>query len=123
MKINGFGGGNTRTGLNFEKSTDILTLLNLTEGYSVNGNIIYFEGVEVARSLKKNALYVYLKSKGVDYKLVLSKKLLPDDAIYVIVNNTLYIIEVKFQLMSSLPPWDRVDRVEPCPLSMCFYNS
>ena len=31
------------------------------------------------------------------FKALLSKKLLPDDAIYVIVNNTMFIIELKFQ--------------------------
>jgi hypothetical protein len=97
MKINGIGGGNTITGLNFEKETDILTLLQSTAGYSVKDSIIYYEEKEVARSMKKNALYVYLASIGVDYKTILSKKLLPDEAIYVIINNTLFVIEVKFQ--------------------------
>ena len=32
-----------------------------------------------------------------NYRDHLSKKLLPDDAIYVIVNNTIFIIELKFQ--------------------------
>jgi hypothetical protein len=38
-----------------------------------------------------------LAEKGIDYKTVISKKLLPDEALYVVINNTLYIIEVKFQ--------------------------
>lgn len=101
MKINGIGGGNTITGLNFEKETDILTLLQSTSGYSVKDSIIYYENKEVARSMKKHALYVYLESKGVNYKTILSKKLLPDEAIYVIINNTLFVIEVKFQQVAG----------------------
>lgn len=97
----GIGGGNTITGLNFEKECDILELLQSKEGYRVDGTIIYYEEKEVARSFRKNALYVYLKSKGVDYKNFLSKKLLPDEAIYVIINNTLFIIEVKFQKVAG----------------------
>lgn len=97
----GKGGGNTITGLNFEKETDILDLLRSKKGYKVKGNIIYFQGKEVAKSFKKNALYKFLESKKVDYKKIISKKLLPDEAIYVIVNNTLFIIEVKFQKVAG----------------------
>lgn len=99
--LGGFGGGNTITGLNFERETDILELLRSKNGYSVDKNIIYFEGKEVARSFRKNLLYIFLASKNIDYKTILSKKLLPDDALYVIVNNTLFIIEVKFQQVAG----------------------
>lgn len=93
----GIGGANTLTGLKFEKGRDIKSVIEKLEGYSVKGNTILYNGEEVARSYKKNALYVYLKSEGVDYKKILSKKLLPDEAVYVICNNTLFIIEMKFQ--------------------------
>ena len=101
MKEKGLGGGNTITGLNFEKETDILELLRSKKGYKVEKNIIYYNGKEVAQSFKKNALYKYLESKKIDYKKFLSKKLLPDEALYVIVNNTLFIIEVKFQKVAG----------------------
>lgn len=97
----GIGGGNTITGLNFEKECDILELLQSKEGYRVDGNIVFYEEKEVARSFRKNALYIYLKSKGVDYKTILSKKLLPDEALYVVINNTLFIIEIKFQKVAG----------------------
>ncbi len=101
MKTGGIGGGNTITGLNFEKKTDILNLLKSKKGYKVSNSIIYYNGEEVARSFKKNGLYKFLETKGVDYKKILSKKLLPDEAIYVIINNTLFIIEVKFQKVAG----------------------
>lgn len=101
MKTNGFGGGNTITGLNFEKEADILELLRAQKGYNVEHNIIFYNGKEVAKSFKKHALYKFLESKGIDYKTILSKKLLPDEAIYVIVNNTLFVIEVKFQMVAG----------------------
>ncbi|MDE2079408.1 MAG: hypothetical protein KGI73_03415 [Patescibacteria group bacterium] len=97
----GKGGGNTKTGLNFEKSRDILALLRKTKGYSVKGTAISFKGKLVAHSFRKNALYKYLASQKVDYKKILSKKLLPDEALYVIVNNTLFIIEIKFQKVAG----------------------
>ena len=97
----GKGGGNTLTGLNFEKEKDILELLAKTPGYSVDGHIISYLGKEVARSYRKGSLYKFLKSKGVNYKEILSKRLLPDEALYVIVNNTMYILELKFQKTSG----------------------
>ena len=33
----------------------------------------------------------------IDWETVISSKLLPDDSIYVIINNTIFIIECKFQ--------------------------
>jgi hypothetical protein len=97
MKKRGIGGGRTVTGLNFERSTDIDTLLKKTPGYKVSGNKIFYDGEEVARSYKKHNLYFFLKEEGIDHKRYISKKLLPDEALFVIVNNTLFIIEVKFQ--------------------------
>jgi len=101
MIENGFGGGNTITGLNFEKETDILDLLRSKNGYEVKDGVVYYNGAEVALSLKKNDLYKYLSKRGVDYKKIISKKLLPDQDLYVIINNTLFVIEVKFQKVAG----------------------
>ncbi|TSC96535.1 MAG: hypothetical protein Athens101426_300 [Parcubacteria group bacterium Athens1014_26] len=97
----GKGGGNTITGLNFEKEKDILSLLKTKNGYKIKGTTIFYNEKEVAKSYKKNALYKFLESKKVDYKKIISKKLLPDEALYVIVNNTLFVIEVKFQKVAG----------------------
>jgi len=98
MKKNKFGGGgNTITGLKFERGRDILSILKNTEGYSVRGNIIYYLNREVARSYRKYGLYKYLESQNIDYEKIISKRLLPDEALYVIVNNTLFVIEMKYQ--------------------------
>lgn len=97
MKKKGFGGGNTITGLRFERGKDILSILENTDGYSVKENVIYYSGKEVARSYRKYELYKYLESQDIDYKKIISKKLLPDEALYVIINNTLFIIEMKYQ--------------------------
>jgi len=97
MKKSGKGGSRTATGLHFERGKDILSILSQTKGYSVKGNVIYYFGQEVARSYRKHSLYKFLESKGVNYKNLISRKLLPDEAIYVIVKNTLFIIEIKYQ--------------------------
>lgn len=101
MKKDGFGGGNTITGLNFEGRADFLTLLDTAPGYEVTkaeiGYKVFFNGEIVANTYKKHDLYKFLKINGVDWELIISKKLLPDDAIYVIKENTIYILEMKYQ--------------------------
>jgi len=97
----GKGGGNTRTGLRFERRVNILALLKSKKGYGVHEDSILYDGTEVAKSFKKNALYKYLESRKLNYRNYISKKLLPDEAIYVIVNNTLFIIEIKFQKVAG----------------------
>lgn len=71
-------------------------------GYSVDGDVISFEGKEIARLYKKNKLYArFLAPMNVDYKQLISKRLLPDDAVLVLINKTLYIVEIKFQVVSG----------------------
>jgi len=101
MKTQGIGGGNTITGLNFEKARDILTLLKKTKGYTLKNGIIYFDGKEVAQSYRKQGLYKFLSEKKINWRQLISKRLLPDEALYVIINNTLFIIEMKFQKVAG----------------------
>lgn len=109
MVRGGVGGGNTQTGIEFEGIVDIVTYLqNNVDGYScvekpINvkrqsmGFDIFYNKRLVAESFKKHELYRHLDLIKIDWKDILSKKLLPDDAIYVIHNNTVFIIEVKYQ--------------------------
>lgn len=98
MIKNGKGGGNTRTGLVFEGQVDLATFLNAQPHYSVLGNNVFFDDELVARIFKKNAFYsVFLDELDIDWTKYISKKILPDDSIFVILNNTLYIIECKHQ--------------------------
>ena len=109
MVKGGIGGGNTQTGIHFEGIVDIVTYLhNNVQGYSCTlkpfnskkqsmGFDIFYNEHLIAESFKKYELYRYLETLGVDWTTILSKRLLPDDAIYVIHNNTIFIIEVKYQ--------------------------
>lgn len=101
MIQNGQGGGNTRTGLIFEGTTDLATFLNNQNGYSVIDNkVLYLEEI-VAYIYKKHKFYKFLETKGINWRNIISKKILPDDSIYVIINNTLFVIEVKFQQVAG----------------------
>jgi len=108
MKKGGIGGGNTTTGLRFEGKVDFMTLIEQVPGYSAKpeygvidnskaGTDIYFEGKAVATCFKKHQFYKFLEQEGVDWENIISKKLLPDDAILVILREMLFIIEVKYQ--------------------------
>lgn len=106
MKENGIGGANTKTGLIFEGKTDLQTFLCQQNGYSCEKDsrgwiLVQYNGKEVASIFKKSALYRFLNYRGVDWKAILSKKLLPDDSIYVVCNNTFFVIECKFQKVAG----------------------
>lgn len=97
MQKGGIGGANTKTGLHYEGKVDFLTFIKNQKNYSIKGNTIFYNNEKVALSFKKYGLYKYLEENGVDYKKFISKRLLPDDAVFVIANNTMHIIEIKFQ--------------------------
>jgi hypothetical protein len=105
----GKGGANTKTGLVFEIKTDLTSFLRKQKGYSVekiksytNSSLILYNKKEVARTFPKHDLYNFLKKEhNLDWRTVFSKRLLPDDALYVINNNTVYIIEKKKQTTSG----------------------
>jgi hypothetical protein len=50
---------------------------------------------------RKPDFYDFLSESGIDWKQVVSKRLLPDDALLVIVRETLFIIEVKHQQVAE----------------------
>lgn len=91
MKEGGIGGANTKTGIVFEGEVDFLDFIGKQNGYSIKENVIFYHGEEVGSTYKKYSLYRFLKSWGIFYEEFISKKLLPDDAIFVIANNTMHI--------------------------------
>jgi hypothetical protein len=102
MIKSGIGGANTRTGLVFEGTTDLATFLKTQTGYDVlaDGTVTYL-GEAVGRIFKKSGLYRFLEEYEINWREIVSKKLLPDDSIFVIINNTLFIIECKFQQVAG----------------------
>ncbi len=103
MKTGGLGGGRTLTGLHFEKKVDFQKLIGEIQGYEVKkisgkaGMGAFFEKKLVAMCFRKYDFYEFLSESKVDWESLLSKRLLPDDALLVIIRETLFIIEVKYQ--------------------------
>lgn len=101
MKKGGIGGANTQTGIVFEGKVDLLKRFDELPGYEVSNTTILYNGAEVARYFKKRSLYRFLEEEGVDYRSYITKRLEPDNAIYVIKDNTIFIIEMKFQIVAG----------------------
>lgn len=101
MIFQGKGGANTRTGLAFEGKTELSEFLNAQKGYKVLDGIVYYNDEVVARVFKKYGFYKFLDELGIDWKGLISKRLLPDDSIFVIVADTLFVIECKFQQVAG----------------------
>lgn len=107
MIVGGKGGAKTLTGLKFEKEVDFQDLLSKVPGYDLKklpdkvGLGVFFESKLVARCFRKHDFYKYLEEHGVDWGNLISKKLLPDDALLVIIRETLFIIEVKYQQVAG----------------------
>lgn len=114
MIKNGKGGGNTKTGLVFEGKTDLGTFLAEQNGYSVievdehvifggvkveiKVRTVFYNGKKVAELYKKHEFYSsFLKKLDIDWTRYVSRKIFPDDSIFVIVKNTVFIIECKHQ--------------------------
>ena len=87
----GIGGGNTKTGLIYEAKVDLTTFLNGQKGYVVKDMDIFYNEELVGNIFKKHGLYKFLKQKGIDWRKHLSKQLLPDNCIYVIINNFIVV--------------------------------
>ncbi len=107
MIKDGKGGGNTKTGLIFEERVDLISLLQRIDGYTVkktnnqSGAKIFYNNEEVAHCFKKHEFYRFLAEYQIDWKKYLSKQLLPDNGLFVIVRDTLFIIEIKFQQVTG----------------------
>lgn len=81
----------------FDVITNLATFLNYQNLYRVVGDIIFYNNEKLDRISKKRGFYCYLKEIGINWIKIISKKLLPEDSIYVIINNTLFIVECKYQ--------------------------
>jgi hypothetical protein len=107
MKQGCVGGANTLTGLKFEQHVDFQCLIEKTLGYTLKplenkcGRGLFFYDKLVARCFRKGEFYKFLDEEKVDWRPLISKKLLPDDALLVIVRETLFIIEVKYQQVAG----------------------
>lgn len=109
MKKGGKGGAKTRTGKQFEESTDLRNILSRIKGISIraennanNSHIVNFLNEEIGYLYYQHGIYKYfLEPRRIYVENILSKKLLPDEAFLNKRENTLYVIEKKFQTVEG----------------------
>ncbi|MDY0404660.1 hypothetical protein P5G51_003910 [Virgibacillus sp. 179-BFC.A HS] len=93
----GKGGASTLTGLEFESISSLKKFFNNIENYEVIGDDIIYDGKKAAQFIGKHKLYRFLGNRGVNWENIISKRLLPDEALYITSSNKVYIIEMKSQ--------------------------
>lgn len=94
----GIGGAKTKTGLKFESRIDLRTAFTQFKEYTAQEGDLLYKGQLVAKMYKKNDFYSkFLSSLKIDYSKRISKKLLPDETLFIIKDKTIFIIEMKFQ--------------------------
>lgn len=107
MIRDGLGGANTRTGLLFEERTDLQQIFERIPGYSLiqtedgAGYEVWFNNEHLANCFKKQQFYRFLARYNINWRDYLSKRLEPDNGLFVIVRDTLFILEMKFQTVSG----------------------
>jgi Fe-S cluster assembly iron-binding protein IscA len=112
MKTGGIGGANTSTGLAFERDTNLADIISKQKGYVVIPNdkpgvvvsrwIVEYNKKEIGEIFQQHGLYRYFDSiKGYNWRKIISKKIKPDDSIFVLSKNTIYIIEKKYQQING----------------------
>ncbi|MEK6927159.1 MAG: hypothetical protein AABX11_01885 [Nanoarchaeota archaeon] len=98
----GKGGAKTLTGLDFEQKIELRNAFTKFKEYTIKNDDLLYNGKVVANMYKKDKFYKkFLEPRGIDVRKILSKKLLPDDALFIILSNTLFIVEMKFQKVAG----------------------
>lgn len=99
-KKNVVGGGNKTNvhGLAFEQETTLAEALTKVGYILTPNNLIYLGKKNVGKLTQKYSLYKdVLQPNGINWKTIISKKMLPDDCFVNYRNKTIYVIEKKFQ--------------------------
>lgn len=108
MIKNSKNGNSTLTGKNFEKQNNLIKILENEINFSlknVNKKNNYYKilhnNKEIGLIFNNHALYSFLRKNEINWKDVISSKLLPDQAIYLFDKKTINIIEIKYQEVSG----------------------
>jgi len=84
------------TGLKFEKETSLANALEKS-GFRISQNEIYKGETLSGLLLGQHRLYKFLDAEKVEWEKILSKKLLPDEAVLSKKVNSLTVVEKKWQ--------------------------
>ena len=117
----GGGSGTNKTGLTFENYTNgvFSNQIDASDDISTDGYDIIKDGKVYATRYPKHEIYRRLCVElGIKWQERLSKRLLPDDAIFVHETKTLYIVEKKYQKSSG----SNDEKLQTPPYKIRQYN-
>lgn len=86
---------NSITGSIFETNIDITN--KISNKYKIENNFIYKKDKQIGMIFKKHFLYTFIKQYNINWTDKISRKLLPDNCVFIFKTNMLYIIECKYQ--------------------------
>lgn len=119
MRTGGTGGDRTRTGLFFEQRTKLSDAITQVPGLAVDGNIVRRDKEPVAEIYEKHGFYKdFLEPRGVDYRKLISKQLLPDQALYVRDRSRMHILEMKWQQVDGSVD----EKLQTCAFKLSQYQ-
>ena len=94
-------GGGSKTnlnGLSFEGRTDLLESLHKNPSFKVVKSEVYQKDKLIGEYFEKHGFYkLFLEKNNIDWRKINSKKYLPDSIFYNHSNDTVYVIEKKYQ--------------------------
>ena len=97
----GKGGANTtKTGLKFERDTDVKSALESAD-FEIVSDQIYKSGNRLGTLIGQRKLYKFISDNGIDWRERMSKRLFPDEAVYADRTKTLTIVEKKWQQVAG----------------------
>jgi hypothetical protein len=94
------GGETTKTGLQFERDTSLAKAL-VNAGFIVTDGTIVRSDHPVGQLLEGHKLYKFLDGQDVDWRSIISSKLLPDEAVLSNRTHKLTIVEKKWQQVGA----------------------
>ena len=114
----GTGGSRTNeTGLKFEQDTSLAEALSQA-GYLIKGSEIYSKNKPAGLLLGQHKLYRFLDDSEVDWKNIVSKKLLPDEAVLSFSAQRLTVVEKKWQQTQGSVD----EKLQTCGFKLRQYN-
>jgi hypothetical protein len=102
MNKHGGGSQTNLNGLKFEQETSLYDIL-ISNNFTIKDDYKIFKGdILIGYYVPKHNLYKYfLKMYNIVWENFISKKMLPDEAIFIVSKNTMFILEKKFQSTSG----------------------
>jgi hypothetical protein len=114
----GTGGANTNiTGLAFERKTSLEDALRAAD-FEVQGFKVFESGHLKAELAPKHQFYKFLEAREVNWNDRVTKRLLPDDALFSVDANRMNIIEKKWQEVSGSVD----EKLQTCGFKIRQYN-